>query len=75
MDKLNQKMKLVEFMRKHHSITSLQASNVLFILRPSNRIQELKSDGYDIDTEIIYRKNDDGSVTHYAKCTLLGEPA
>lgn len=75
MDRLNQKAKLIAFLRKNRSISSFQACSALRILRPSNRIQELKADGYDIDTEIVYRKNQDGSVTHYAEYTLLREPA
>lgn len=72
--KLNQRMKLLEFMRRNGSITSLQASDYLRILRPSNRIQELKALGYDIDTQIIYKQRRDGGYTHYAKYTLMGEP-
>lgn len=74
MEKVNQRMKLVEYMRNNKSITSLEASDRLRILRPSNRIQELKALGYEIETEIIYRTRKDGTQTHYAKYTLRGEP-
>lgn len=75
MNKINQRMKLIEYMRSNKSITSLEASDNLRILRPSNRIQELKALGYEIDTEIIYKQRRDGSYTHYAKYTLMEEPA
>ena len=70
MSKATQKAKLLEHLQKHQSITSLQAVLNYNILRPSNRIQELKKDGIDIDTEIIWKTHDDGSVTHYVKYTL-----
>lgn len=41
------------------------------IMRPSNRVQELKALGWNIATEIIYKTKEDGSTTHYAKYTLL----
>lgn len=73
--KANQRMKLVDYMRLNKSITSLEASDMLRILRPSNRIQELKALGYEIETEIIYKQRKDGGYTHYARYTLMGEPA
>ena len=68
-------MKLLEYMRNKGSITSYYAALNLGILRPSNRIQELKALGHEIETQIIYKTRDDGSHTHYAKYTLLEERA
>lgn len=71
MSRDTQKKKLLEHLQKNGTITSLQAVLNYNILRPSNRIQELKQDGLNIDTEIIWNTKDDGTTTHYAKYTLL----
>ena len=75
MDKLNQRMKIVEYMRNNGGITSLEAVENLHILRLASRIHELVKLGYDIDKEMIYKSKDDGSMIHYMRYTLLGEPA
>lgn len=66
-----QKQLLLNHLQKNRSITSMQATRNYNILRPSNRIQELKADGWDIQTEIIYKKRRNGTTTHYAKYTLV----
>lgn len=73
--KLNQRMKIIEYMRNNNGITSLEAVENLRILRLASRIHELVKLGYDIDKETIYKHKEDGSVIHYTKYTLLGEPA
>jgi len=75
MDKLNQRMKIVEYMRNNGGITSLEAVENLHILRLASRIHELVKLGYDIDKEMIYKSKDDGSTIHYMRYTLLEEPA
>ena len=66
-----QKQRLLDHLVKYKSITSLEATRKYYILRPSNRMQELKADGYEIQTEIVYKKKRDGTTTHYAKYTLV----
>lgn len=75
MDKLNQRMKIVEYMRNNGGITSLEAVENLHILRLASRIHELVRLGYDIDKEMIYKSKGDGTMIHYMRYTLLGEPA
>ena len=74
MDKLTQCKKMVEYMKMFGPITTLQAIVYLRIVRPASRIHDLKKMGYQIDTELVYAENSDGSKTHYAKYTLIGEP-
>lgn len=69
---LTQCQKLLDHLEQHKTITTLEATQKFYIMRPSNRIQELKDRGYDIDTEIVYKKREDGSRTHYARYTLRG---
>ena len=71
MDRATQKEIILGHLKLRKSITSLQAMQQYYILRPSNRIQELKADGYNIKTDIIYKKRKNGTTTHYAKYTLL----
>lgn len=71
MSATTQKAKLLEHLRTKGSITSLEATSQYYILRPSNRIQELKQLGHNIMTEIIWKTREDGSTTHYARYTLL----
>lgn len=71
MNTATQKEQLLNYMKNHRSITSLEATRKYYILRPSNRIQELKEDGYNIMTEIVWKKKRDGTTTHYARYTLV----
>lgn len=70
MSKSTQKQQLLYHMLNYGPITSLEATARYYILRPSNRIQELKDDGYDIHTEIVWKKRQDGTMTHYAKYSM-----
>ena len=71
MSTVTQKKQLLDHLLKYKRITSLEATKKYYILRPSNRMQELKADGYNIQTEIIWKKRRDGKTTHYAKYTLI----
>lgn len=75
MDKVNQRTKIIEYMRNNNGITSLEAVENLRILRLASRIHELVKLGYDIDKETVYNHKEDGTVVHYTRYTLLGEPA
>ena len=50
-NKLNQQMKIIEYMKNNNGITSLEAVENLRILRLASRIHELVKLGYDIDKE------------------------
>ena len=74
-NKINQRAKIIEYMRNNNGITSLEAVENLRILRLASRIHELVKLGYDIDKETVYNRKEDGTVVHYTRYTLLGEPA
>ena len=74
-NKINQRAKIIEYMRNNNGITSLEAVENLRILRLASRIHELVKLGYDINKETVYKHKEDGSVIHYTRYTLLGEPA
>lgn len=75
MRRANQRAMLLAYMREIGPVTTMQAIRSLNILKPSNRISELKALGHQINTEIIWKTRKDGSITHYAKYTLVEEKA
>lgn len=74
-NKINQRAKIIEYMKNNNGITSLEAVENLRILRLASRIHELVKLGYDIDKEMVCKHKEDGSVIRYTRYTLLGEPA
>lgn len=74
-NKINQQMKIIEYMKSNNGITSLEAVENLRILRLASRIHELVKLGYDIDKETVCNHKEDGTVVHYTRYMLLGEPA
>lgn len=50
-DHRSQRSKILDYMRKHGSITTLEAMQELIILDPRKRISELRDEGYDIPDE------------------------
>lgn len=63
---MNTKMKILRYMNKYGAITPKEAYIHCGTMRLSARIYELRDDGYDISTQMIYRK--DG--TRYAQYRL-----
>jgi hypothetical protein len=50
---VNQQQKILVHLRRHHSITTLEAREQLFIMHPSGRVKELKKQGHNIVTHRI----------------------
>ena len=57
MDKMSQRIKILNYCREHGSITIREAFDNLYINSPTKRISELKAMGYDVQTadEVIDR--------------------
>lgn len=70
---VSQEDKILNYLRTHKSITSMQAFRVFGITRLSGRIFNLRQDGNIIDTERITKKNEDGTYTTYGEYYLLKE--
>lgn len=65
--------RILEYIRKHGSITSMDAFRDLSITRLSARIYDLRAKGYDIKTLKMEISNPDGSHnSYYAKYILSG---
>ena len=56
MNKETQKKKVLEWLDQYGSITTFEAVTELHIMSLPKRIQELRKDGYNIDTHWIYLK-------------------
>lgn len=61
---------MLNHMREHGSITSLEAQTEYGIMRPASRISDLRSRGYDISREMVQGRNRYGEATRYARYTL-----
>ena len=68
--KLTQKEKVMEDLEKNGSITQLEATNKLRIIRLGAIIYILRSMGKDIITTLEVGKNDSGNLNHYARYYL-----
>ena len=70
-----QNKEVLEYMRLHRGITSLDAATDLGIMRLSARIYDLRQAGYDIHAEIVPVENRHGEKVHVARYTLNEEAA
>ena len=62
--------KVVEYMIRFGSISTMQAFFDLGITRLASRVYELKQRGYVINSETRTRKNRYGETTHYSVYSL-----
>ena len=70
MSKLSQTERVLEYIKTYGSIDGWRAMNELHIMRLAARIADLKAAGYPITKQMRSRKNEDGTVTCWAECSL-----
>ena len=70
---ITQEQKVLNYLKKHGSITSWEAFEHFHITRLSARIYRLRAEGHIIDTVNKTKKNEEGSVTNYAMYKLIEE--
>lgn len=68
------KPRIINYMKLHGGITSMDAFRDLGITRLSARIKELRDIGYDISTVEMQGTNRYGEAVRYGKYVLKGEP-
>lgn len=61
---MTQKERIIDYIRLHGSITTMEAFSNLHITRLSARIEELKKDGYKIHCTIVTKPGTDGRVRY-----------
>jgi len=71
--RLTQYDRVLMYLQKNKTITSLQAIDLFGATRLSAIIYDLRHDGYDIATETETGLNRFGEKTHFAKYILKGE--
>lgn len=70
MGKQTHEKMILAYMRKHGSITAMDAIREFGCLRLAARISDLRWDGYNIETEIEVGKNRQGDSVRYARYYL-----
>ena len=68
---MTQNEAVLSYMRRHGSITPLDAINDLGILRLGARIWDLRHDGHRIISELVHTANRHGEPVKYARYTLM----
>jgi hypothetical protein len=69
---MSQATDVIEFIKKHGSITTKQATDILGCYRLSGRIYDLKKFGIQIEKEMITVPRRDGTNTRVARYTIPG---
>ena len=67
---MNQETRILDYMQEFGSITPLDAFRDLGVMRLASRISDLKSRGYEIDTEFEKGTNRYGEKVKYARYRL-----
>ena len=67
---MNQKERVLDYMKKFGGITEREASRKIAVDRLSARIYDLKEDGYEIVTEWVKGKNRYGQKVRFKKYML-----
>lgn len=61
---MTQKERIIDYIRLHGSITTMEAFSNLHITRLSARIEELKKDGYKSHCTIVTKPGTEGTVRY-----------
>ena len=69
--KLSQNKMLLMYLKEYGSITPLEALKELGSLRLGARIKDLRDEGYNISTELVYVPGRDGKRKRIAKYKLI----
>jgi hypothetical protein len=67
---MNQKERMLDYLQKNPTITSMEALNELGIFRAASRISELNQDGHNISRRMITVKNKYNEKCSVAQYTL-----
>jgi hypothetical protein len=73
MNKANQRMRILKYMKQNGSITGLEATNVLHIMDYRKRISEMRRNGINIDDEWQKKTDGDGMSVRYKRYFLIND--
>lgn len=68
---MSQNDKVLKYLQEHKKITSMDAIRRLGITRLSARIADLRDRGIEIDSETVYKRDEDGNLIHYSVYSLV----
>lgn len=68
---MTQNEQVLDYLKKHKGITSIEAINNFGITRLSARIADLRRDGHIIGAESVTYKKTDGKKTTFVRYSLL----
>lgn len=68
--KATQREKIIDYIKKHGSISPLEALSDFGCMQLPTRIFELKKQGYNIKTTMVKAKNKKGEPIRYARYSL-----
>ena len=75
---MSKKQKIIDYMKQHGSITQLEAMdtrNNINTIRLGGIIHYLRNkEGYNIKTEIVKSKNEEGETSYFARYSFIEEP-
>ena len=71
--KITQCQRIIDYMRRFGSISTLEAFNDLGVARLASRIHDLREQGYHISSEIKSAKNRYGKKVHFKVYRLKEE--
>lgn len=70
MGKQTHEKMILDYMRKHGSITAMDAIRDFGCMRLASRVSDLRWDGYNIETVMEVGKNRQGETVRYARYYL-----
>lgn len=71
MDKANQRMRILNYMKQNGGITGLEATNILHIMDYRKRISEMRRNGINIGDEWLRKTDGDGMPVRYKRYFLI----
>ena len=69
---MNQQQRIIDYMRTHGGITTLDAMNDLGVARLASRIWDIRQSGIEVDNERITVKNRYGETCSVVRYSLRG---
>ena len=70
MGKQSHEKMILDYIRKHGSITAMDAIREFGCMRLASRVSDLRDDGYNIETVLEVGKNRQGDSVRYARYYL-----
>lgn len=70
--KKTQEEKVLEYLKKHRTITPYQALDLFGCFRLASIIFRIKEDGHEVITQLIMKVDADGETMKYAKYNYIG---